>query len=257
MFPVDFYFAADECDDGLLVGFGGDDEHLFAEVDYCVACGDDGLAVFEHAGDYEVVFDAAGDVNELLAVETVVLHLDGVDYGLDDGVGAVFCFELASFGVEVNVADVAYEDDGAYDAEYAEGVGTGIAQGDVGAGVAEFGGYLCAGSEGGGVGHGSAHYADHHRDFNFASEEEVCSDCDGHVQKDDAYCDEVHCHTAFFEGGEEGGAYLETDAEDEQDESEFLDEMEYLLDVAVDCHACGVDVDSVGFEYVAYCYTHE
>lgn len=257
MFPVDFVFAADECDYGLFVGFGGYDEHLFAEVDDCVACGDDGLAVFEHAGDYEVVFDAAGDVDELFAVEAVVLHFDGVDYGLDDGVGAVFCFELASFGVEVDVADVAYEDDGADDAEYSEGVGAGVAEGDVGAAIAEFGGYLGSGSEGGGVGYGTAHYADHHRDFYFASEEEEGSDCDGYVQYDDAYCYEVHRYAAFFEGGEERGAYLESDAEYEQDESEFLDEVEYLFDVSVDCGACGVYVYAVCFEYVADCDAHE
>ena len=261
-FAAGDYFT-DEEGDGFSLCFGAGDVYFHAELEFGVAVGDDDGAVLKEAAAYDE-----------LAVEEVVelVERSSYDGGVGDAYGHVVCLgadvlvvallELSVALLEACSGEESDGDGGEDDADNAEGVSAGVTVGDGGSGATEeFGEDAVGGTETGGVGDGTVHDADHHGEVavvadavdvgdGFGGEQaHACAELpetehDGHVEEHDAYGEEVHLDAvAALEDFEEGGTDLQTDAVDEEDKSELLDEVNDGLLIGYGC--CGVVVEVV------------
>ena len=168
----------------------------------------------------------------------------------------VLLVEVFLLFLEVHFEDDAYEDDAADDADHSERVGASVAVGYDGHTSLEGVNLVdllkgCIGStEARSVGHGSAERADHHGQIvdgrNDATQAVVEDEHHGYVEHDDARRYAIGLQASLLERSEERGSHLQSDAEDEKNESEVLDEGDdfcVLLDVAPHEQVASQDAD--------------
>ena len=100
-------------------------------------------------------------------------------------------------------------------------------------------GLLC-GTKARGVGDGAGKDTHHIGDFDIAGGVVDCQR-DGDVQGDEQYRQPVEAHASLLERGEETGANLQSDGEDKQNQTKFLDKLEYAR---IDAEAEVADEDA-------------
>ena len=192
-----------------------------------------------HARDHELPVDQIPHVFDRASVEQRVgeLHRDLLGVFLfvrERGQGLVLLLEL-------HVQGVADEDHRQDDAHHTQRVGHGVAQGDVRVADARgIGIGLLRGAQSGGVGHGAREDADHRGDRRPGHHMDDVGR--QHAEQHDRRGAAHERHPAVLERREESRADLQADREDEEDQTEFLDEVPHL---GIDRHAevTGDDAD--------------
>lgn len=248
LFAFDFLLVShfdeltEELADAFGVLFGANKVDLHVLLEHGFASRDEKRAVGE---------DAAR--NDELDVEELVERFEGAAFGgaFGDANHQVFGrrggivlfgrFQSLAFLFKRGAGEEAHGDGGQNDAHHAEGIGAGIAVGDdrhVFHARHQIGQHVVGRAETGGVGHRSVEHAHHHGEIvgrvGVAEDaegggEEVEADHHGHIEEHEAEGEHVHAQTARFEGLEEAGTHLQSDAVDEKNEAELLDHVDHVL----------------------------
>ena len=190
------------------------------------------MALMTDARADELATEEGLDLHEGLAGNRLVAHLQMEHVGLAVHVGIEF-LEIFLFLLQLDAADVADSDDGGDDAHHAERIGAGITQGNGIARVVELIERFVGGTQTGGIGHGTIEHTYHHGQRHLPVGE-VDGERHGDVEHHDGYGQHVERHATLLKGGEERRTYLQTDAEDKQNQAELADEVE---DVRLACEA--------------------
>lgn len=225
--PVHFYSFADEGNDGIQVLPGGNDEEFVVFFQVCAGLGDFQVFVGMKDTGYDKFFiNQGGDFGYFFSEERGVFHQEG-------DVGSFGCLfrglVLRGFGFFIEgyaeyVANQYYRQD---DANHSQRISHGVSHGDGG----HFNAFhvvicLLGRTQSGSVGHGAGKDAHHGGDRQSGNH---MDDVGGkYSQQNNCRCQQVERDAAFFKGGEEAGAYLQSDGVDKEYQSEFLEEMKRL-----------------------------
>ena len=212
-------------DDGLGIFLRANHEELVAQAELSVLVGDDDMAFVAQARADERTAQELLHLEQAFAVNGLVAHLQRHHVRLLLLLILVLG-QLRLFLGEVHAEDVADGDDGADDAQHAQRVSAGIAQGDGVARVVQLVQRLLCGAKTGSVGHCAIEDAHHHGQVHTAVGNEVNGEGHGDVEHNDQHRKQVQRHAALLEGREERRTYLKADAEHEQRQTELTQEMQ-------------------------------
>ena len=202
-------------------------------ADNCLCVSQDGLgARLEDAGDDEIAVEQPGHFPHPLAVELRIgdFHGDAVGVvGLDD----MLPVQALVFLDRVDTKDAAQQDQREDQADDAQRISHGIAQGDGRLRLAysvEIG--LLGGTQSRSIGHGARHHTGERDQASAAHHGDQAGDQD--ADQDDAYGEGVQPQAVLLERSEEARTDLHADGVDEEDEAEVLDEIQHR---GIDAHA--------------------
>ena len=108
LLEVDVDLGTDEGGDGFLVGFGADDEHLVAQVEDGVAVGNRQLALMYDARYHEVTVQEIVYLQQGLAFQIFVRHLQMHLVGLLVGIGLLLRFQFGLFLLQSHLTYIPY-----------------------------------------------------------------------------------------------------------------------------------------------------
>ena len=177
--------------------------------------------------DHEIAVQQVADVYHGVTEHLFVGHLhgEGIEGHRLQVSESSLCLHLLL--VLVDAQGESQDDEGEDDAEHTHGIGDGVARGDGGRiDVAQVTVCLLRSSQSWCVGDGSRKNARHGGDARARKREDAQGHHDAQGNDDDA--EKIEALAAVLERGEEAGTHLQTDAVDEENQSELLQEMEQV-----------------------------
>ena len=224
--PFLLQLRTDEGLNGLSIGLGADDEHLVAKVQDSVAVGNLNAVFMQQAGAHDVAAQKLADLHQRAAGNVLVAHAQHHLVRLLVRVLTLGVGQLLLLVLKADAADVAYGNRSADDAHHAERIGTSVTAGNLRRTVGEHRCQRLVGStQTGRVRHGTIQRTYHHRQVHRVARIEECKVAGKHhsdVQRNGRRRQQVQRHASLAEALEEARAYLQTDAEHEQNQTEVL-----------------------------------
>ena len=181
------------------------------------------LAAFHSCNDQVIRVYLPHDIVDRLAEQGGILHPAGKTVGI--GIRAVSLRSLLPLFVQVDPEQGLADDDDEKGTQHAQRIGDCISRGD-GAGIdSPLFQNLLGGTQTGRIGNGTGHHTGH--DCQVLSGYEMNHIGRPHGEGDHHNSHNIHREPILTEGTEEAGAHLQTDGENEQNQSEILYETQH------------------------------
>ena len=197
------------------------------------------MSVLQDTAADEVASEELTHLQDGTASKVGVLHHERHAMGCGVRIGSLLCLDLLLLVCQADATEETECDGCSYNAQNAKRIGAGIAIGDGRSISSED---LIAGFRGStkarGVCDGSTKDAHHHgeaarigcvRGSSVVEDEEIEAYAAQHIEQDDTHRHQVQLHASFLEALEEARTNLQAYAIDEEDESEVLNEGQYII----------------------------
>ena len=228
LLPIDLNLRADESDNGFSIVFRTHHQHLIAHVEDCITIGDAYVSILKNTRNDEIASHKILDLQQCLSVQGFIMHFQMHTIRGEMRVGRLLLDQLFFLLLQVDATKQAHQDDGTDDAQHTQRIGTSIPHRYLRTIVAQLRQGFVGRTKPRCIGHGTTKDTYHHREFHASAQAIIEGQCYRDIQQDDTYRHHVHRHAPFLERSEERRSYLETDAEDKENQPEVLHKVQNL-----------------------------